>query len=159
MSGILTIAALLGLAAQAGRELPDWLEGEWNCRVERTAGGQIVRSEHWARDDWMGLTGTVQVGPSGTGAPPSREAFARILPLSGGLNLTYMAGGSTRSYRLVHGGDGELVFEAEDGRAPERIAWRRGEFSLTVTHSRRDGGGAQSWRHARAGIHTGMPDC
>lgn len=159
MSGILTIAALAALAAQAERELPDWLEGEWNCRVERTAGGQVVRSEHWLRDDWMGLTGTMQVGPSGADAPPSREAFARILPLSGGLNLTYMAGGATRSYRLVQSGERELVFEAEDGQAPERIAWRRGDFSLTATHSRRDGSGAQSWRYARAGIHTGMPDC
>ncbi len=161
ISTLMTLAAaVLSGAGQPDAALPDWLAGDWICREEMLAGGPLVRSETWARDDWSGLTGVARGGLARAGSTLSELSLARIIDLGEGLTMSYSAGsGPVLEFRTVETGDGVIVFETGDDRAPQRIAYRRGPFTLTVTHSRRDGGEAQSWRYARAGIHTGMPDC
>jgi hypothetical protein len=156
---LMALAAMSG-TAQAEDTLPGWLAGDWACRGQMLAGGPIWRSEIWERDDWSGLTGVVRGGQQRAGSALAEISLARILDGGDGLVLSYSEGsGPVREFRAVEIGANAIVFQAGDGGTPGRIAYRRDPFSFTVTHSRRDGSDARTWRYARAGIHTGAPEC
>ena len=156
----LTVAISFADAGQTRAALPEWLTGEWVCREQMLAGGPLVRSESWARDDWHGLTGGVRGGLARAGSTLSEISLARIIDLGDGLTLSYSAAsGPVREYRAVETGNDVLVFEAEGDGAPRRITYRRTAYSLTVTHSGAEGGETRSWRYTRAGNHTGMSGC
>ncbi len=156
---LMALAAMSG-ATQAEGNLPGWLAGDWACRAQMLAGGPIWRSESWERDDWSGLTGVVRGGQQRAGSTLSEISLARILDVGDGLVLSWSEGsGPVREFRAVETGENSILFQADDGGTPERIAYRRVSASLTVTHSRRNGRDARSWRYARVGIHTGAPEC
>jgi len=163
MSAIIQMAAaaaILSGGGQPGESLPDWLTGDWACREEMLAGGPLWRTENWQRDDWSGLTGVVRGGQARAGSALAEIALARILDGGEGPILSHaVSGGPVREYRAVDVGARAIVFDAADGEMPERIAYQRGSFRLSVTYSRRDGREAQTWRFARAGIRAGAPDC
>lgn len=146
----LVLATLLA-ARQDGAESPlDWLHGTWVCRLAGTGAGAVLRREHWQGDGWSGThvrVDEVRAGPGGEALPLSS---GRILADNGGFSLLHrMQGASTgapASYRSVRVGAREAEFVTDEAVAPQRIVYRRTGTALTVTHSRRDGSGARSWR-------------
>src|SRR5438132_237450 len=73
--------SLVALALQAAQPTPgppsalDLLAGEWVCRAERMASGQVWRSESWRREDDGRLTGTIRAAPAPT--TPRRSGCGR----------------------------------------------------------------------------------
>lgn len=157
---LMTLAAAMFDGTQGEHNLPSWLAGDWACRGQLPTGSPIWRTEMWERDDWSGLTGSVRVGQRRAGSTRAEISLGRILDVGEGLVLSFSVGsGPSREFRAIEAGENVIVFEADDGGAPERITYRRVLAALTVTHSRRDGGEARSWQYARNGIQTGAPEC
>src|SRR5207237_6321626 len=128
--------SLVARALQAAQPTPgppsalDLLAGEWVCRAERMASGQVWRSESWRREDDGRLTGTIRTGLRRGGS--DEMAMTAELVISGrgrSLRLAYRpAGGAAIRYRLVRDTQQEAVFESTGNGSPRIITYRDSGF-------------------------------
>ncbi|MGE0178357.1 MAG: hypothetical protein AB7O91_00880 [Sphingomonas sp.] len=153
----MTLSALIlatALAAQDSEWRPptplDWLHGSWSCRVSGAGATALLHRERWQPDDWSGTHVLVDEVRGGVRVGAQPLANGRILGRGDDFVLTHrMRGASSPTpaiYHSVRVGERAVEFVTDEAVSPQRIVYRRTATALVVTHSRRDGGAARTWR-------------
>lgn len=144
---LIAVAASIGFQhSAAAAEQLGWMTGSWEERRALAEGAQGA----WTDEYWTSARGgaLLGIGRRGQAGRLAMFEFMSIRPGGDGVLVFHAqqdGAGDAVAFRLARSAPDEAVFENPAHDYPQRITYRREGGRLIATISRMDGSGARSW--------------
>lgn len=145
LAGALLLASTVQAATDTSPPAPNWMAGAW---IE-------TKGDRWTDEYWTTMRAGIMIGAgrSGNGETLLAWEATRIVRNPDG-TLTFWAspkGSKAVPFRMISGGENEIVFESKANDYPQRVRyWREGK-SLKAEISLADGSKAMRWSYSPIG--------